>query len=91
MSEQHQVNIHMPAEMIAGVYANVAEVGHSAYEFTLTFARVDHENLGATGAVVSRVNLSPKCFEELLEVMQEALAASRQRQAIRDLPEAPER
>ena len=28
---------------MAGVYANFANVSHSDYEFTVTFARVDHE------------------------------------------------
>ena len=28
---------------MAGVYANFANVLHSDYEFTITFARVDHE------------------------------------------------
>ena len=28
---------------MAGHYANFANVSHSDYEFTITFARVDHE------------------------------------------------
>ena len=43
---------------MAGVYANFANVSHSDYEFTLTFARVDHEveDDEVPGVVVSRVS-----------------------------------
>ena len=37
------INIQVSPEMMAGVYANFANVSHSDYEFTITFARVDHE------------------------------------------------
>ena len=30
--------------MMAGVYANFANVSHSDYEFSLTFMRLDHES-----------------------------------------------
>src|SRR5438093_336582 len=40
--ERH-INIHFAPEIMAGVYANFANVSHSDYEFTITFARVDHE------------------------------------------------
>ena len=45
---------------MAGHYANFANVSHSDYEFTITFARVDHEveDDEIPGVVVSRVNLS---------------------------------
>jgi len=41
-SDRH-INIQVSPEMMAGVYANFANVSHSDYEFTITFARVDHE------------------------------------------------
>jgi hypothetical protein len=40
--ERH-FNIHTDPETMAGHYANFANVSHSDYEFTITFARVDHE------------------------------------------------
>ena len=40
--ERH-LNIHFTPAIMAGVYANFANVSHSPYEFTITFARVDHE------------------------------------------------
>ncbi len=40
--ERH-INLHFSPDIMAGVYANFANVSHSDYEFTVTFARVDHE------------------------------------------------
>ena len=41
-AERH-FNIHTDPDTMAGHYANFANVSHSDYEFTITFARVDHE------------------------------------------------
>ena len=41
--QERQLNIHLDPEQLAGVYANFANVSFSDYEFTLTFARIDHE------------------------------------------------
>src|SRR5204863_477810 len=38
--ERH-LNIHFSPEIMAGVYANFANVSHSDYEFTVTFERAD--------------------------------------------------
>ena len=53
--ERH-INMHMSPEIMAGAYANFANVSHSDYEFTITFARVDHEieDEEVPGVVVSR-------------------------------------
>ena len=54
--------------MMAGVYANFANVSHSEYEFSITFVRLEHEGEEPdemNGVVVSRVNLSPKFMKEL--------------------------
>ena len=40
--ERH-INIHFSPEIMGGTYANFANVSFSDYEFTITFARVDHE------------------------------------------------
>ena len=47
---------------MAGIYANFANVSHSDYEFTITFARVDHEVEAeeVPGVVVSRISVSPQ-------------------------------
>ena len=51
-AERH-LNIHTSPEIMAGHYANFANVSHSDYEFTITFARVDHEiRTGRHGSIV---------------------------------------
>ena len=87
-AERH-INIHFSPEDMAGHYANFANVSHSEYEFTITFARVDHEieDGEVPGVVVSRVNLSPKFMAELIEAMHDNYSKWRTREGIRDLPE----
>ncbi len=74
---------------MAGVYANFANVSHSDYEFTVTFARVDHEvdEDEIPGVVVSRVNLSPKFMRELIDAMEDNYSKWRTREGIKNLPE----
>jgi len=40
---ERRLNIHLDPADIAGVYANFANISFSRYEFTLTFARIEHE------------------------------------------------
>ena len=40
---ERQLNIHMDPAHLAGVYANFANITFSDYEFTLTFARIEHD------------------------------------------------
>jgi uncharacterized protein DUF3467 len=86
--ERH-LNIHFTPEIMAGVYANFANVSHSDYEFTITFARVDHEveEDEVPGVVVSRVNLSPRFMQELIEAMGDNYSKWRTREGIKNLPE----
>ena len=83
------INIHFSPEIMAGVYANFANVSHSDYEFTVTFARVDHEMEGdeIPGVVVSRINLSAKFMRELIDAMEDNYSKWRAREGIRELPE----
>lgn len=95
MSEQQperSFNIHFDPEHMPGVYANFANVSHSDYEFTITFARVDHEvEAGEVpGIVVSRVNLSPRFMGELLSAMADNFQRWQTREGIKNLPERPE-
>ncbi|HZM19718.1 MAG TPA: DUF3467 domain-containing protein [Gaiellaceae bacterium] len=92
-SPGRQLNIHLDPENMAGVYANFANISFSDYEFTLTFARIDHEveEGDIPGVVVSRVNVSPRFLEELLEAMQDSWSKWSSREGIRNLPEAPPR
>ena len=86
--ERH-INIHFSPEIMAGHYANFANVSHSDYEFTITFARVDHEveDAEVPGVVVSRVSLSPRFMRELIDAMSDNFSKWQTRQGIRDLPE----
>jgi hypothetical protein len=91
--QERQLNIHLDPEQMAGVYANFANVTFSPYEFTLTFARIDHEieEGDVPGVVVSRVNMSQQFFQELLAAMQDSLSKWSTQEGIRNLPEAPPR
>ena len=95
MEEQEKrINLHASPEMMAGVYANFANVSHSDYEFSITFVRLDHESEEPgelNGVVVSRVNLSPRFFKELLDAMADNYSKWQAAENIRDLPEAPGR
>ena len=74
---------------MAGHYANFANVSHSDYEFTVTFARVDHEvdEEAVPGVVVSRINLSPRFMRELIDAMEDNFSKWQTREGIKNLPE----
>ena len=83
------INIQVSPEMMAGVYANFANVSHSDYEFTITFARVDHEvETGEIpGIIVSRVSLSPRFMRELMTALEDNYSRWEAREGIKSLPE----
>jgi hypothetical protein len=85
---ERKLNLQTSPEVMAGVYANWANVSHSDYEFTLTFARVDHEldETELPGVVVSRVNVSARFMHELLEAMQQQYSRWQEREARRQPP-----
>ena len=87
-AERH-FNIHTDPETMAGHYANFANVSHSDYEFSITFARVDHEveDDEVPGVVVGRVNLSARFMRELLDAMEDNYSKWRTREGIKSLPE----
>ncbi|CAN5633033.1 hypothetical protein BH20ACT17_BH20ACT17_09760 [soil metagenome] len=86
--ERH-INIHFAPEHMAGNYANFANVSFSDYEFTITFARVDHEVAEdeIPGVVVTRVNMSPKFARELADALEDSWSKYRTREGIKNLPE----
>jgi hypothetical protein len=90
---ERQLNIHLDPEQMAGVYANFVSISFSDYEFTLTFARVDHEveEGDIPGVVVARVNLSTRFMKEALDAIQDAYSKWATREGIKNLPEAPPR
>ena len=86
---ERQINIHFAPEDMAGHYANFANVSFSDYEFTITFARVDHEVADdeIPGVVVTRVNMSPKFLRELADALEDSWSKYRTREGIKNLPE----
>ena len=88
-ARERQLNIHLDPENLAGAYANFANVSFSDYEFTVTFARIDHEveEGDVPGVVVSRVNMSPRFMRELIDAMNDSWSKWTAREGIRNLPE----
>ena len=86
--ERH-FDIHADPEVMAGHYANFANVSHSDYEFTITFARVDHEveEEEVPGVVVARVALAPRFLRELIDAMEDNYSKWQTREGIKSLPE----
>ncbi len=89
-AQERQLNLHLEPQNLAGVYANFANVSFSDYEFTLTFARIDHEvdEGEIPGVVVARVNMSARFMKELMDAMQDSWSKYSAREAIRNLPES---
>ena len=88
--QERQLNIQIDEKHLAGSYANFANVSFSDYEFTLTFARIDHEveEGDIPGVVVARVNMSTRFMKELLDAIQDSWSKWSAREGIRNLPEA---
>lgn len=92
-SGERSLNIQIDPDHVVGTYANFANISFSEYEFTLTFARIDHEAQEGDipGVVVTRVNMSAKFAKELLDAMQDSWSKYATVKGIQDLPEAPPR
>ena len=92
-AQERQLNIHLDPEHLAGVYANFANISFSDYEFTLTFARIDHsvEEGEIPGVVVARVNMSQQFTKELLDALNDSWSKYSTVKGIKDLPETPEK
>ena len=88
-SPERRLNIQMDSDHIAGVYANFANISFSDYEFTVTFARIDHEveEGDIPGAVVARVNMSTRFMGELIAAMNDSWSKWTTREGIKNLPE----
>jgi hypothetical protein len=91
--QERKLNINMDSEHAGGVYANFANITFSDYEFTITFARIDHEveEGDVQGFVVSRVNMSQQFTSELLAALQDAWSKYTTVKGIQDLPETNDR
>jgi hypothetical protein len=87
---ERRLNIHLDPSQVGGVYANFANITFSRYEFTLTFARIEHEveEGDVPGSVVARVNASPRFVEELIAALTDSWSKFQTTEGIRNLPEA---
>src|ERR1039457_5533153 len=83
------INIQGSPDMRAGVHATLASVTPADYEFTITFARVDHEVESGEipGIIVSRVSLSPRFMRELIAALEDNYSRWQAREGIKSLPE----
>ena len=91
-AQQRQLNIHIDPDVMAGVYSNFANISFSDYEFTLTFARIDHEveEGDIPGVVVARINMSQQFAKELLDALADSWSKYTTVKGIQDLPETGE-
>jgi hypothetical protein len=73
--QQPQIAIQVPDEMQGGVYANMALVWHTPFDFTLDFAVLQPGTTGPDGnqivpaRVVSRVKFPPSQIFQLLQAI----------------------
>ena len=91
-AERH-INMHMSPELMAGMYANFANISHSDYEFTITYARLDHEveDEEIPGVVVSRISASPKFVRELIDALEDNYSKWSTKEGIKNLPEVSDK
>lgn len=66
---QGQIQIKASDEKLAGVYANMVQVGHTQEEFVLDFMNV----FPPAGTLVSRVVVSPQHFKRIVAAFQDNL------------------
>ena len=88
-AQARNLNIHMDPEHLGGVYSNFANISFSPYEFTITFARIDHEveEGDVPGVVVARINMSPRFMRELIDAMEDNFSKWQTTEGIKNLPE----
>jgi hypothetical protein len=89
---EKRVSFHIDPADIAGSYANFANISFSRYEFTLTFARIEHEveEGDVPGIIVARISAAPRFVEELIAALQDSWSKFQTTEGIRSLPEAPD-
>jgi hypothetical protein len=89
-----QVKVQVPPEVQRGVYANMARVNHSEFEFSIDFANADFAGQDASGnipaIVVTRVMVSHEFMPRLLEALQDNYSRYLTRRDIDGLPETDE-
>lgn len=90
-SQGPQVKVQVPPDIQRGVYANMARVNHSEFEFSIDFANADFAGQDPQGnipaVVVSRVMVSHEFMPHLLEALQDNYSRFLTRRDIEGLPE----
>lgn len=93
-SQGPQVKVQVPPDIQRGVYANMARVNHSEFEFSIDFANADFAGQDAAGnipaIVVCRVMVSHEFMPRLLEALQDNYSRYMTRRDIEGLPETDE-
>lgn len=93
-SQGPQVKVQVPPDIQRGVYANMARVNHSEFEFSIDFANADFAGQDPQGnipaIVVSRVMVSHEFMPHLLDALQDNYSRYLTRRDIDDLPETEE-
>ncbi|MCL4310298.1 MAG: DUF3467 domain-containing protein [Thermoleophilia bacterium] len=86
-----QVKVNVPPEIQRGVYANMARVNHSEFEFSIDFANADFAGQDHEGnipaVVVARLMISHEFMPHLLDALQENFSRFLTRRDIEGLPE----
>ncbi|MDO8736624.1 MAG: DUF3467 domain-containing protein [Thermoleophilia bacterium] len=89
-----QVKVTVPSDIQRGVYANMARVNHSEFEFSIDFANADFAGQDPAGnipaIVVTRIMISHEFMPHLLEALQENYSRYLTRRDIEGLPETRE-
>jgi hypothetical protein len=89
-----QVKVQVPPDIQRGVYANMARVNHSEFEFSIDFANADFAGQDPQGnipaVVVARVIVSHEFMPHLLEALKDNYSRFLTRRDIEGLPEIDE-
>ena len=89
-----QVKVQVPADVQRGVYANMARVNHSEFEFSIDFANADFAGQDPSGnipaVVVARLMISHEFMPHLLNALQDNYSRYLTRRDIEGLPETDE-
>ena len=89
-----QVKVQVPADVQRGVYANMARVNHSEFEFSIDFANADFAGQDPSGnipaVVVARIMVSHEFMPHLLNALQDNYSRFLTRRDIEGLPETDE-
>lgn len=89
-----QVKVQVSPDVQRGVYANMARVNHSEFEFSIDFANADFAGQDPQGnipaVVVARLMISHEFMPHLLNALQDNYSRYLTRRDIEGLPETEE-